>query len=102
MKLKRKLKSIKPKIKKTNLNVVKSTPIRRIEGRRRQVIRNRILERDEYTCQKCGIVSLHLEVDHIIPLHLGGADNDENRQALCKKCHRKKTKTEIKERHGKT
>ncbi|MEM6622975.1 MAG: HNH endonuclease signature motif containing protein [Pseudomonadota bacterium] len=35
-----------------------------------------------------------LEWDHIIPLMLGGDDELENLQPLCKACHRAKTKTD--------
>src|SRR5262245_38486777 len=31
------------------------------------------------------------EVDHIIPLSLGGANGPENLQSLCKRCHSEKT-----------
>ena len=62
--------------------------------------RKRILYRDEYTCQECGGVSLKLEIDHITPLDLGGLESDENRQALCKGCHKVKTTREGKDRMG--
>ena len=53
-----------------------------------------ILIRDEYTCQKCGTVTLDLEVDHIVNLAQGGADDDSNLQALCVPCHKVKTAAE--------
>ena len=31
------------------------------------------------------------EVDHVVPLRAGGANNFENLQALCKRCHSRKT-----------
>ena len=71
----------------------------RIVGRELQRIRDRILLRDEYTCQHCGRVSTQGEVDHIVPLHLGGSAKSEmNMQYLCKDCHERKTKREEKER----
>ena len=70
----------------------------RIRGRALQRIRERILLRDGYTCRACGRVSVDLVVDHIIPLHLGGAESDENRQALCRACHDLKSEREEKER----
>lgn len=33
----------------------------------------------------------NLEVDHIVPLHLGGSNEPENLQLLCIKCHKEKT-----------
>ena len=34
------------------------------------------------------------DIDHIIPLSLGGSEEDGNLQALCPGCHRKKTDQE--------
>ena len=36
------------------------------------------------------------DVDHIIPLHLGGSCDVSNLQILCVPCHRKKTSLECK------
>jgi len=70
----------------------------RIGGRKRQRIRERILLRDEYTCQKCGCVTVDLQIDHVVPLALGGAESDVNRQCLCRKCHDLKSLEEEKGR----
>src|SRR5687768_1484020 len=35
-----------------------------------------------------------VEVDHIEPLFMGGADNQSNFQSLCAACHLKKTRNE--------
>jgi 5-methylcytosine-specific restriction endonuclease McrA len=45
-----------------------------------------------YFCNDCGRVrSLDdLEVDHIIPVSLGGSDTLDNKQLLCSTCNRKK------------
>ena len=67
----------------------------RIVGRELQRIRDRVLLRDEYTCRKCGRVTVDLEVDHIVPLGDGGPEGDNNRQCLCKDCHIKKTAKEL-------
>jgi len=75
-----------------------STAVQRIRGHELIKIRERILLRDEYTCKRCGRVSRGLEVDHITPLHLGGAESDDNRQSLCPECHEKKTAEEEKGR----
>ena len=43
-------------------------------------------------CQRSNIVEPASVVDHIKPLHLGGAHcNEANSQALCKACHDRKT-----------
>ncbi len=67
-------------------------------GRPWRRIRNVILERDQYTCCHCGLVTLDLEVDHIINVAAGGTDDESNLQALCVPCH--KTKTAIESAKG--
>lgn len=52
-----------------------------------------ILKRDNYKCQICGksqAEGAKLEVDHIIPVSIGGKTVDENLQTLCKDCNRGK------------
>ena len=88
---------LKSKLKRLNLQVG-SPIVHRIVGRKLTRIRDRILLRDEYTCKMCGHVAADLEVDHIMPLHLGGAESDANRQSLCCACHEAKSKQEEKER----
>ena len=47
-------------------------------------------------CQAQGRVEPATEVDHIAPLRWGGARLDEtNLQALCKRCHSRKTAREV-------
>ena len=58
-------------------------------------LRKKILERDNYTCQKCGLSrfdepNLNLHVDHIIPIAKGGKTVESNLQCLCWKCNLKK------------
>ena len=58
-------------------------------------LREKIKNRDHYTCQMCGLSTeqepnLLLEIDHIIPLSKGGKTTEENLQTLCWKCNRKK------------
>lgn len=58
-------------------------------------LRTQILERDNYTCQKCGNSiykepNLLLEIDHIIPVAKGGKTCPSNLQTLCWKCNRTK------------
>lgn len=43
-------------------------------------------------CEERGLITEVQEVDHIIPLRLGGAKFDfENLQSLCKSCHARKS-----------
>lgn len=57
--------------------------------------------RDHPLCCMCeaeGHVSAAEQVDHIIPLWKGGADDSSNFQSLCKPHHAAKTAAEAKER----
>ena len=56
--------------------------------------------RDGYSCCECGRVTVDGLVDHKTPLHMGGAESDENRQWLCPECHEKKNEREKNERYG--
>lgn len=70
-----------------------------VEGQRvlmTSSLRRTILQRDNYTCQKCGNSTrnepnLLLEVDHIIPLAKGGITKEDNLQVLCWRCNRSKS-----------
>ena len=58
-------------------------------------LREKIKERDNYTCQICTLstsdeANLLLEIDHIIPLSKGGITSEDNLQTLCWKCNRSK------------
>ena len=94
------LKSIEKRIEPARLD--RGAPIaqERIRGHKLTVIRKRILMRDCYTCRVCGIVSTDLQIDHIVPLHLGGRESDENRQCLCHTCHDLKSQSEEEQRSG--
>ena len=59
-------------------------------------LRQKIKERDNYTCKFCGNSvqsepNLLLEVDHIIPVAKGGYTEESNLQTLCWKCNRSKS-----------
>jgi 5-methylcytosine-specific restriction endonuclease McrA len=58
------------------------------------VLRQKILIRDDKTCVLCGKKDC-LEVDHILPISLGGSNKLENLQTLCDVCHKKKTKQDV-------
>lgn len=60
-------------------------------GRQWRRIRLVVLHRDNYRCRHCGAAG-RLQVDHIKPLHLRGAQFDlNNLQSLCVRCHNQKT-----------
>jgi hypothetical protein len=49
-----------------------------------------VLKRDGYCCRICHKAGGELEVDHVVPVSLGGSDLLENLQTLCKRCNRGK------------
>ena len=59
--------------------------------------RERILKRDNYTCQICGKKVIYegvnfyspdfYNIDHIIPLSKGGKNSDDNLRVTCRKCN---------------
>ena len=55
-------------------------------------VRYSVLKRANYRCELCGIKAddKALEVDHIVPKSLGGADDHTNYQALCYSCNASK------------
>lgn len=60
-------------------------------GRPWRRLRERVLVRDNYTCQACGQIGPNLEVDHKVSKAKGGSDAMDNLQALCSSCHARKT-----------
>jgi len=97
-----KLKTLKPKLKTIKTGQGLSPVVDRIRGTTLQNIRVRILIRDNFTCQVCGkeLRSKYLEIDHIIPLAIGGREDDSNRQVLCIECHREKSRIEEEMNYG--
>ena len=64
----------------------------RLRGRRGVEQRRRRLQA-EPLCRDCkakGITTAATEVDHIVPLALGGSDVDDNCRPLCRECHLKR------------
>lgn len=97
------IKSLPPAVKMLNTSVASqcaSAGTTRVTGRKRVDTRKRVAERDGFKCRVCGRLTLRGEVDHIIPLHLGGQESDNNRQWLCVECHAAKTATENNARGG--
>ena len=57
------------------------------EEKKYKVIRERMLDKKKYRCEKCGKGG-RLEIHHIIPIWKGGSFWDEkNMMVLCRKCH---------------
>lgn len=57
-------------------------------------LRERIMERDNYTCQICGKYmpdEVGLQIDHIIPVSKGGKSVESNLRVLCSKCNGSKS-----------
>ncbi|WP_204806303.1 HNH endonuclease [Mycobacterium riyadhense] len=65
-------------------------------------LRNQVLQRDGHQCQIKGPGCLvHADqVDHIVPVHLGGTDDPSNAQSCCKPCHDWKTAREARAARG--
>lgn len=61
---------------------------REAEQRYYSEVRKRILERDNWTCQKCGQSMGKLQVHHIIKQKENRVDADDNLVAVCHSCHR--------------
>lgn len=62
-------------------------------GRRWRRLRKRFLDRHPL-CQDChahGWLVGATDVDHIVPKRRGGTDDESNLQALCHRCHSRKT-----------
>ena len=67
-------------------------------------VRKDILKRDRYTCQICKtrLRKKFLDIDHIIPVRMGGQLLDKaNLRTLCKECHKKKTNLDSEVLNGK-
>jgi len=89
-----KINALKPSLTQLDIKRGTSAAVERIRGGRLRAIRDRIALRDGYICQMCGYVTARGEVDHKVPLHLGGQESDENRWWLCSGCHKVKSERE--------
>ncbi len=57
--------------------------------------RRKVLRRDDYVCQGCGLCStrvddVRFDVDHVVPKSDGGSHALDNLQTLCPRCHAEK------------
>lgn len=68
----------------------------RVSGRALQKHNYDIKVRDRFQCRnkQCQIITHELEVDHILPLALGGLNCSDNEQCLCLLCHSIKSRLE--------
>ena len=98
MKTPPKIPSLKSTIATLDTRQGSSAVVPRIRGWALTKIIKRISERDGYRCQICGRVTIDGEVDHIVPLAVGGNNSFNNYQWLCRSCHRLKTEREEKGR----
>lgn len=60
--------------------------------RQKRYLKQMILERDNYICQLCGRTKDEvgqLDVDHIIPWHIGHDSSPSNLRVLCHSCNLK-------------
>ncbi len=89
-----KLSTLQPRLKPTQSHAPKKNWGKSRGGRPWRRLKDKILSRDNYTCQACGRIGGKLELDHIINLASGGIDNEDNLQILCQSCHQQKTHTE--------
>lgn len=68
----------------------------RLGTKQRDLQRMRVWRQSPH-CGACGAVVPFeaMELDHVVPLHLGGSTDDSNTQAMHPECHRAKTNQEI-------
>lgn len=88
------------------MTIITPSPHEPVEPTERRKLRSHereaILDRQAYRCagRDCS-TNLRIwpfEVDHVIPLWMGGADEPSNMEALCLPCHKVKTAADAKAR----
>jgi 5-methylcytosine-specific restriction protein A len=78
-----------------NLNKRREVPNSRYTSAQWRLIRREVLERDGHRCRAEGCDARATEVDHEVPVRLGGTDDMSNLFSLCKPCHSRKTMREL-------
>jgi len=82
-----------------NLTIVYCSKSCRVRAKNRRTkrptLRDAVIEFLGGKCSKCN-AEQELEVDHIIPLRHSGLNDLKNMQVLCSKCHKEKTRVEVK------
>lgn len=81
----------------SHLIVEKSETIQAKRSRISEKMKRRIFGEDEYKCQYCGgsFAFGELCLDHIVPLSIGGDNEDENLTTACRSCNAKKHETDV-------
>ncbi len=97
-----KLRTLKPRLERLPASRIKTLDRRagsteRVRGRAWMDTRQRWITA-HIACNQCGRVSLDNQLDHIVPLFEGGADDESNYQTLCVECHKVKTASEMQRR----
>lgn len=74
------------------VNIGLSKPVERTKRKKiSNTIRKFVFERDENQCKKCKETNVELlEIDHILPVRMGGTGEPINLQVLCRKCNGEK------------
>lgn len=54
------------------------------------ILRDRVFERDDFTCTYCGAHDGKLECDHVVPVSRGGTNDEANLATACKPCNSSK------------
>lgn len=72
-------------------------------GRPWRRLREKVLKRDNYLCRcseckRIGRLRVADEVDHIVPVAMGGTDAEGNLQAINRDCHKEKTRRDAQAR----
>jgi 5-methylcytosine-specific restriction enzyme A len=97
------MKTLRPRVSTIDTRRAGAPVVSRPHDSRAARDRERVLKRDDYLCVHCwalGRVEVAVEVDHIVPLCMGGFDSDDNKQSLCRSCHQSKSADEERERRG--
>lgn len=95
------LTNLKPRLAVAPVQRIRSHEVERIRGRAWMAIRGRVLS-DDPLCPMCraeGRVAAATEVDHVVPLHMGGTNERVNLVGLCHEHHAAKTSDEMEKRN---
>ncbi len=92
------MKTLKPSIRTINTSLVKTgSGTQRIRGNSLVAIKKKFERENPRLCATCtslGLVGFGDEMDHVVPLWMGGSESHSNRQWLCVQHHKVKTAAE--------
>jgi len=75
---------------------VKKKLIANAMSRLTNAVKKNVAANQQWKCQICSLLlEATYEIDHVIPKCKGGTNDENNLQALCPNCHRKKTRKDI-------